>query len=566
MGVLLIIALLGVSSPTLALKPGAEKQIEFDRLFYYIYQELHVYNKNLYFYSNESATDQIPVFYDDLGVAKIYQEDLQTLHTYDRNKLTFDQQINYDILEWGLQLKLEEARYIYHEYPASFIFPTQLFFPYNCYFNFDISTKERVLIYIERLGDFEQIFQQLMSALQRREAMGIIPPVVVIERLCKQVEDFIDTEVSANEIYHNFYTKVMLMKLTKAEKKQLCAKAEKAIGKKPLKAYRSLVKYLKNLETKAGSGIGVWHYPDGDAYYAQLLRKHTTTALTPEEVHNLGLREVTRIRGEMQKLLDDLGYKGVPFAEALEQLEKKNSLTDEEEIISEYRRIIREAEAKLPELFENIPQIKVDVQAIYDGGLSAYYTNNTFYVDLDYTQVKHTMQTIAYHETVPGHHFQSSFARSTANLFLREFAQNTAYTEGWGLYAETLAYEHGMFQDKESLLGYWQHQMFRAVRLVVDTGIHSKHWSREQAIEYFTANSGMRGQAEAEIDRYIVWPGQACAYMIGELKILELREKAKVALGDKFDLKEFHREILKYGELPLGTLEKVVDYYIKWKK
>lgn len=565
-GLVLIIAFFALALPAGALKLDANNPIEFDRLFFFIYQELHSYNKYLYFYSNESATDPIPTFYDDLGVADLYREDLQFLHTYDRSQLAFDQQVNYDILEWGLTRLLEETDFIYHDYPASFIFPGPLFFPYSCYWNFDISTKARAENYIQRLGEFPQIFQQLISALARREAMGMIPPAVVLERLQKQVVDFTESQVSANQLYHYFYLKVMQMNLSSAEKKELCKKAEAAIGDKPLEAYRNLAAYLEKLATKAGSAPGIWYYPDGDAYYAQLLRQHTTTDLTPEEVHNLGLKEVARIRGEMQKLLNELGYTGVPFADALEKLEAKNKLTDEDQILDGYRKIIREAEARLPEFFENVPQIQVDVEATYDGGLSAYYTDNTFYVDLSYTQVQHTMQTIAYHETVPGHHFQSSFARSTANPFLREFSQNTAYTEGWALYAETLAYEHGMFEDKESLLGYWQHQLFRAVRLVVDTGIHYKRWSREEAIEYFGQNTGMQSQAEAEVDRYIVWPGQATAYMIGELKILELRAKAMTALGDKFDLKEFHREILKYGELPLKTLEKVVDYYIAWKK
>jgi len=329
--------------------------------------------------------------------------------------------------------------------------------------------------------------------------------------------------------------------------------------------------------------------PGGDAFYVYALRDNTTTTLNPNEVHELGLHEVTRIEGEMRGILDANGFAGQPIGASLDKLGNdprflfSNDDKGRDEALVEYRRLIDTATERCHQLFLNFPKAKIDVRrvetfkeatapgAYYQGGAMDGSRPGIFYANLrDMNEVaKWTMPTLAYHEGVPGHHWQISIAQELKGLpQFRKVIPFTAYAEGWALYCEWLAKKAGWY-DKDAFgdLGRLQAELFRAVRLVVDTGIHAKHWTREQAIAFMRDKTGM-GEKEvtAEIERYIVNPGQACAYKVGMLKIQELRARVEKELGEKFDQHEFHETLLKNGALPLEILEEQVNDYIQRKK
>ena len=324
--------------------------------------------------------------------------------------------------------------------------------------------------------------------------------------------------------------------------------------------------------------------PDGAAYYAYLLRENTTTTLKPDEVHQLGLSEVTRIEGEMRALLDANGFAGQAIGAAMEQLAKDprflfpNDDKGRAGIMTEYQRLLADATERSKQLFLTMPRAKLEVWrvpefkqatapgAYYEGAAMDGTRPGVFYVNLrDLSEnPKWSMPTLAYHEGVPGHHLQISIAQELQGLpQFRKFIPFTAYEEGWALYTEWLAKQAGWYQgDPFGDLGRLQAELFRAVRLVVDTGIHAKRWTREQAIAYMREKTGM-GEKEvtAEIERYIVMPGQACAYKVGMLKLQELRARAQRELGEKFDQREFHDVVLKNGALPLEILEEQINIF-----
>jgi uncharacterized protein (DUF885 family) len=309
--------------------------------------------------------------------------------------------------------------------------------------------------------------------------------------------------------------------------------------------------------------------------------------MNPEEVHRLGLAEVDRIQEEMWDILRAEGVEARTIGEAMTKLGEDPRFTWEdsdagrEEILARFREIVEEVDANIDHLFDARPKTGVEVQRVPQfreaSSPAAYYNPapfdgskpGTFFANLRNVRehARFGMRTLAYHEAIPGHHFQSSLAQEQTGVpFFRRVIPFTAYAEGWALYAEQLAAENGFQDDPYDRLGYLQSQMFRAVRLVVDTGIHVKRWTREEAITYMLENTGMpESDVTAEVERYIVWPGQACAYKVGQLKILELRERAHARLGERFDIREFHGVVLEHGELPLTILERLVDEWIAAK-
>jgi uncharacterized protein (DUF885 family) len=325
--------------------------------------------------------------------------------------------------------------------------------------------------------------------------------------------------------------------------------------------------------------------PDGTAFYAAMLAQMTTTNYSAEQLHALGLSEVARITKEMQTILDAQGVKQGSIAARVKELQQDpryhmpNTVAGRAQFLARYQELLTEVNARMPKYFrlapEHMPAVQRLPESLEKGGSGAQYQMaaldgsrpGVFVVnerDLNETPTW-AMKTLAYHEGIPGHHFQISIAQQLKGLpYLRQLPLYTAYAEGWALYAERLAAEIGMYKDDPlGDLGRLQAEIFRAVRLVVDTGIHVKDWSREQAIQYMVENTGMSDtEVTTEIERYMANPGQACAYKVGELKILELRDRAKAAFGDKFSLKDFHAVILQNGALPLTVLEKLVDEWI----
>jgi uncharacterized protein (DUF885 family) len=353
-------------------------------------------------------------------------------------------------------------------------------------------------------------------------------------------------------------------------------------------AYRSLIEHFAALQPKVTRNDGAWSLPDGDAYYAWCVRMHTTTDMTPEQVHALGLAEVARVTAEMDAILKAQGLADGPIGPRVQQLAHAadatypNTPDGKQAMLARYQAILDEVNAGLGSAFHVRPELGVVVKpvpafsektapgAYYEPGSFDGTRPGAFYANMrDTTEnPKWGMRTLAYHEGIPGHHFQISIAQELKGVpFFRRVLPFTAYAEGWALYAERLAWELGFEKDPLDDLGRLRDEMMRAVRLVVDSGIHYKHWTREQAIQYMMDNTGMaESSVTSEVERYFVDPGQALAYKAGMLKILELREHAKQALGAKFDLGEFHDQVLTHGSLPLALLQRVINDWITQKQ
>ncbi|MFL6589702.1 MAG: DUF885 domain-containing protein, partial [Chthoniobacterales bacterium] len=444
--------------------------------------------------------------------------------------------------------------------------------------------------YRQRLNAVGTKFDQLLESLKLREQKGILPPRFVVEKVLDEMNKFVSTPPAENILATSFKTRTAKIKgMTDEQRAVFQKRIEMAISDQVYPAYQKLIDYFNGILAKTTTDDGVWKLPDGDAFYAYALRKSTTTSMPPAEVHALGLREVARIETEMRALLDANGFAGRPVLEAAEALGKDprflfpNNDDGRTQVLAEYTRLINDAIARCPQLFATLPKAKIEVErvpafkeatapgAYYNGASMDRVRPGVFYANLrDLNEIpKWSMPTLAYHEGVPGHHWQIATAQELKGVpEFRKLIPFTAYQEGWALYAEWLAKEAGWYEgDPFGDFGRLQAEQFRAVRLVVDTGIHAKRWTREQAIAFMREKTGM-GEKEvtSEIERYIVNPGQACAYKVGMLKIQDLRKRAQTELGSKFDQRQFHDVVLKNGALPLEILDEQVATYIQRTK
>lgn len=532
---------------------------------------------------NDDFADASPA--QDVAMMAITRDALETLRSYDFDSQTESQQLSTRILDWFLDNGVRGEPYMYHNYPVNQLFGTQSSLPSFMAEQHLVTRPEEAEDYLVRLSRFDDVFAQLDESLRLREAKGIVPPTFVVDHVLNETRNFVATPAKENILYTSFEEKLAeLAEITDEDRARMLAAAEAEITNTVYPAYRDLIEYLEYLKPKTTSDDGVWKLPDGDAFYRYALRTHTTTELDPLEVHAIGVREVESIQAEMDSILRAEGYTEGTVGERMLALSKEERFlyadTHEgrERILADYQAIIDEIDAGLDGAFDLRPKAGVAVKRVPEfkekTSPGAYYNApprdgskpGIFYANLRSVEEipRYGMRTLAYHEAVPGHHFQIAIQGELQGLpVFRTFPLFTAYSEGWALYAEQVAAELGFQQNPYDRLGYLQAALFRAVRLVVDTGIHAKRWTREEAIEYMTANTGMpRTDVVAEIERYIVMPGQACAYMIGKLKILELRERAKNELGEKFELADFHRVVLENGAVPLSILEELVDEYI----
>ena len=519
-----------------------------------------------------------------------WKKDRVQLHEYPLDRQSPSQRLSTHVLDWFLSQQVEGEKWQWHNYPVNQLFGVQNQFPSFMANTHRLIDRKDCEYYVMRLEAVPKKFDQLMEGLKLREEKQIVPPRFVIEEVLKEVSNFVAKPAPENILATSFKTRAAKIdKLTEKDRADLQSRVEAAVTNRVYPAYRKLIEYLNGLLPKTTTDDGVWKLPDGDAFYAYTLRENTTTTLKPDEVHDLGLREVARIEGEMRALLDANGFAGQPIGESMNKLAKDprflftNDDKGRDDALAEYTRLIDTANERCKHLFLTMPKAKCEVRrveqfkeatssgAYYQAGAMDGTRPGIFFANLrDMNEVpKWGMPTLAYHEGVPGHHWQLSIAQELKGLpQFRKVLPFTAYAEGWALYCEWLAKNVGWY-DKDPFgdLGRLQAELFRAVRLVVDTGIHAKHWTREQAITYMREKTGI-GEKEvtSEIERYIVIPGQACAYKIGMLKIQELRKRAETELGDKFDQREFHETVLKNGGLPLEILEEQVNAYIARKK
>jgi len=510
-------------------------------------------------------------------------EDLAMLREYDRDGL--DETMSYDILEWFLDAQARGRPWMWHNYPVNQLFGVQNGFPDFMANIHHVGDKGDAEDYVTRLSKVGVKFDQVLEGLHFREERGIIPPAFVVERVLDEMNDFVETDPKENILYTTLERKMGEVEdLSDEDRAELLAQAENQITDTVYPAYERLINYFVELQPQVTTNHGVWALPNGDEYYLYALQQQTTSNYTPEEIHQIGLKEVERIRGEMLDILHAEGYEGDSVAAIIGQLNDEPRFlypdTDEsrDQIIADYQTIIDEINAGLDDWFDIRPRGEVKVDRIpefrEDGAPAAYYRSasmdgsrpGTFYANLRdvHETKKFNMRTLAYHEAIPGHHFQTTIQQELEGVpTFRKILPFTAYSEGWALYTERLAWEAGFQDDPYDNLGRLQAEIFRAVRLVVDTGLHYKRWSRENAIAYMVEQTGVpESEVVTEIERYIVLPGQACAYKVGMLKILDLRQRAQEQLGEQFDIRQFHNVVLQNGDLPLDLLEREVDDWI----
>ena len=529
---------------------------------------------------------------DDFSVEYCHKEaqwlerQLEILNSYKREEMTPKGRLSYDILAWYVSDIHMGNRFMFHNYPINQLDGVQNTLPDFMISTHRINNLRDAKHYVTRVSGFSEAFDQVLEGLELREEMGIVPPKFVIQHVLVEMNDFIAVEPEESVLYIHLKSRLDELGEVKGRDKILL-RLEKEIKEDVYPAYRRLIAFFEKQERIATSDDGVWKLPEGSAYYAYTLRHHTTTNMTAEQIHELGLREVDRIQTEMRNILESEGYSVDDLHATMNNLNTQERFlypdTNEgrEQILLDYQAIVDEIYKGTENFFDVRPTVGVEVKRIPEfkqaKAPGAYYDYppmdlsepGTFYVNLrDVKEIpKFSMRTLAYHEAIPGHHFQITIAQGLKDLpIFRRIIPFTAYAEGWALYAERLAVEQGYQENPFDRLGYLTSEVFRAVRLVVDTGIHNGKWTRERAIDYMLTNTGMpEGEVIAEIERYIVYPGQACAYKAGELKILELRHRAMVSLGADFDIKEFHNIMLTNGAMPLEVLEQLVDGWIASK-
>jgi len=433
-----------------------------------------------------------------------------------------------------------------------------------------------------RLFSFPEYMDQTLALMQEGVDRKIVHARVIMTRLPAQIRRQIVDDPTKSLFYKPY--RDMPDSISEAKQDDLKEGAKLFIRTRVVPAYKKMLRFFEDVYLPACfEKVGVWQIPNGKEFYALRARQFTTTDMTPQQIHDIGLREVKRIRGEMEEIMQDVGFEGT-FAEFLEHLrnDPKYYYQDPNKLLAEYKAICRRIDPLLPKMFGKLPRRPYQLEPIPEhlapDTTTAYYRppsadggrDGTYFVNLyrPETRPKYEMEVLSVHEAVPGHHLQIALAQEMEGIpEFRRYGGYTAFIEGWGLYSERLGYELGLYTDPYSKFGQLTYDMWRAVRLVVDTGIHDQGWSRQRAIDFFAANAAKSiHDIENEIDRYISWPGQALAYKIGQLRILELRRKAEEELGDKFNLSDFHDTILGQGAVTLHLLDGIVEDWIAERK
>ncbi len=496
---------------------------------------------------------------------------LDLLRAYDRSTFTPAQTLNADVYDWFLDDLVRGHPFMYDDYPLN---PIVTSVHYNLYMLFTayhpLNNRQDAEDYISRLSQVQKKITDLIDGLRKRQEHGVILPAFIIPYVLHDITGISQSPPSSQPFYTTFNER--LTGVTASEKDTLSAQVKEQVTNAVVPAYQQLVTYLNDLKPQATDTVGVWQFSDGEAYYAQCLRRQTSTDLTADEIHELGKQHLERIHAEMRTLFAGLGYDAGKSIQSLYGLlANDGAILSGQPAVNAIETAIRNAETFLPQAFDLLPRAQVEVVGGPDGN---YYMPPSydgarpglFYASTDRPIPEYDVKTLVYHETLPGHHLQSAIAMDQTSLIpMRQAASCNAFIEGWALYAERLMAELGAYAgDPQGDLGRLRMEAYRAARLVVDTGIHAKRWTFDQAVETFAQAAGLpAGSGQGEITRYCVWPAQATSYFIGFLKILELRQKAKDVLGDKFDLKAFHRVLLVNGAVPLFILEQLVDNYIQ---
>lgn len=524
---------------------------------------------------------------------EILKKNLKKLEQFDYDALDKQAQISYDLFKKSGEDWLDShKKWRFHHFPLNQMFGYHSGTPSFLINMHRVENKDHALAYISRLKEIKRVFDERMVYNRKQREMGIFAPDFTYDHVVDASKNIITGKPFTKSkkdspLYQDFKRKVKALKLSKAEKTQLIKQAEKALVNYVKPAYEELITWVKETDQMNDKNEGAWALPDGDEYYRHRLERITTTDMTPKEIHDFGLSEVKRIHGEMNKIKEKVGYKGSlqDFFEYMKTDKKffyPNNKSGKEAYLKEARKVISEMKKALPQMFNTFPKADLMVKAVEEyrektAGIAFYQGPPLFgdrpgiyYVNLYKMSdnPKYELEALAYHEGIPGHHMQIAIKTELEDLpKFRRTGGYTAYSEGWGLYAERLGKDFGFYKDPYSDFGRLSMELWRASRLVVDTGIHYKKWSREKAIQFLKDNNP---NAELEIvkgiERYFIMPAQATAYKIGMEKILQLRKESKEELGKNFDIREFHDTILRNGALPLDILEEQVDQWVENKK
>jgi uncharacterized protein (DUF885 family) len=495
--------------------------------------------------------------------------------------------LSYELFERQVERDRASARFDAYSFPVSTNGTPAGSIPVFLINQHKVASVSDAEAYIARLRDSERVMRETVAVMRQQAEMGIVPPAMVFEPATADARSILEgapfTDGADNPVWADFQAKVNTLSISDTEKARLLGEGRAALTGPFRDGVEALIAGIAAIEPLSDGNQGAWSLPDGDAYYASRLAASTTTDMTADQIHEIGLSQVAAIRREMEAVKDEIGFTGTleEFFAALRTdpaYKYANSDAGRERYLEEARTLIANVMAKAPDYFERLPRAELEVRAVepfrQDTAAVAFYNRpapdgsrpGIFYVNLaDMTQVNRIQtDAIAAHEGAPGHHFQIARAQELEGLpKFRRFGGYGAYVEGWALYSERLADEMGVYATPEQRFGMLSLQIWRAIRLVLDTGIHSKRWSREQAIDYFRANSpNSERDIAKEVDRYINNPGQATSYMIGQLKIADLRARAERELGTRFDIRAFHEAVLSEGALPLDALEDQVDRYI----
>ena len=504
------------------------------------------------------------------------REFLRRAYAIDRNALSTDDQLNYELFRRQLQDEVDEFQFNGYLMPFSQRGGVQ---------TLDGLTNQLRLVTVEdyddwlaRLGKIDDVIDQTIALAEAGRKAGLTAPRILMDRLPDQIAVQVVDVASDSPFFKPFAS--LPEGFAPADRERLRAEATDVIEKTVLPAYRKLERYFNETYLPAArASIGLSELPNGSAWYEFRARSYTTTRLTPDEIHRIGLDEVKRIRGEMMDIIEEVGFEG-SFQEFLEHLrtDPQFYFDNPDDLYQEYLATSKRIDPELVKLFGKLPRMPYGVKPIPDAiapdTTTAYYSRpaadgsraGIYWVNLYKPEVrpKYEIEVLSVHEAMPGHHLQIALQQELGDLpMFRRFMGFTAFVEGWGLYSERLGYDLGLYKDPYSRFGQLTYDMWRAVRLVVDTGMHYKGWTRQQAIDFFKDNAAKtEHDIVNEIDRYILWPGQALAYKIGQLKMLQLRERAERELGDRFDIRAFHDELLGAGALPLDLLEQRMDRWM----
>ncbi len=508
------------------------------------------------------------------------------------NALDEATKLSYKLAVQQMEDEISDYQYRLYNYPVNQMFGTHSQVPSFLINMHQITDKSDAEAYVSRLNGVGTLFDQVIEGLKEREAAGIVPPKFVFPRAVESCKNILsgqpfDNTAKQSALLEDFSGKLEKLDITGAEKSALIENTKAALVSSVRPAYDKLIAFLEDQSTRATADHGAWKFPDGGDYFNNALARTTTTAMTSDEIHELGLSEVKRIHAEMNAIKDKVGFKGTlqdffKFMKEDPQFYYPDTKEGREEYMKTATMLIDSMKSRLDELFLRKPKADMIVKAVepfreksagkafyqapaLDGSRPGTYYANMYDI---MAMPKYQMEALAYHEGIPGHHMERAMSQELEDIpMFRKMGGYTAYTEGWGLYTEYIPKEMGLYSDPYSDFGRLAMELWRACRLVVDTGIHAKKWTREEGIKYYTDNTpNAESDAVKMVERHIVMPSQATAYKVGMNKILELRKKAKTQLGDKFDVREFHDVVLVNGAVPLNVLEDMVDEWVAKKQ